>query len=860
MNNDKQKLFERIFKEHLKVETYSKSIDSLYSPRLLNKINYKPYYQRNYVWDDSKATYFIESILMGTEIPPLIFFDNNEQIEIIDGRQRFETILRFMQNKFTLKKRGLQALSLLKGENWDSLGKKEKEIIDSFTDAKLRIIEFKLVNEPPLDKSLEDQIKKEIFSRYNSGITPLKKAEIENAIYDDDELTGAFKTYLEENKEFTKKLYSTFFKPISGESENPPHEKLLTFIRKSLVLPQFPINFYTRGTGRTDILARLYEFFADSNVDNHREIIEKFVRSTEFIFNLKQYCETNELNSNRLAFDCFLWGIGVLQLEEVEINFNRDIVASISKHIHENISEYTEQDYGFTAEVMNRYSSTAKFLSQLFKTNFDIYIVADDEGRERMKEARVVQDTTTKLSELESLRLSKPEPSRTSIDDISRMLLKRRFLIRPSYQRKEVINITKASSIIESILLGIALPAIFIYKRKDGIQEVIDGQQRLLTILGFLGAEYINEKGKNSFSKNHKFALRKLRILKELNGSKFDDLDEKQKDKIFDFQLYLVEIDQIQNPYFEPVDLFIRLNDKPYPIRENSFEMWNSWADIEIIEEIKKLKEGLSSWFYQKQLKKSSDRDRMENEELLMSLAYIEYYNKKDKNFKVLDTYQKTDRINSRISTKAKISALMQLILEDESIKKEFLTAIKNVKSFIKKIKYILLDTDKSKEELSPYLSQELDLIFKANKESRYFRRTIQDFYFMWQILGDINFQMVKHHRLEMKAFIKEYFQYLKNIPEEHQENNIGFNNFQNRIEAFSKKYSKDERKLKLTEDQKLDMIKMQGNVSSLSTAPIFLGDDIEVDHIEAIAIGGKDENKNLGIAHDTENREKGAN
>ena len=63
---NKEQLFEKIFKQHLKIETYSQSIDSLYSPRLKNRIDYKPYYQRNYVWDNNKATYFIESILIGT--------------------------------------------------------------------------------------------------------------------------------------------------------------------------------------------------------------------------------------------------------------------------------------------------------------------------------------------------------------------------------------------------------------------------------------------------------------------------------------------------------------------------------------------------------------------------------------------------------------------------------------------------------------------------------------------------------------------------------------------------------------------------------------------------------------------------
>lgn len=187
--------FERIFTSHLKIETYSKSIDSLFSLRSLHKINYKPYYQRNYVWDDHKATYFIESILLGTEIPPLIFFNNGTDIEVIDGRQRFETIKRFKENHFSLTRNGLASLKQLAKSTYESLQRHPEtaSIIDLFLDAKIRIIEFEIVNEPKLDPTLEDKIKKEIFGRYNSGITPLKKPEIDNAIYDADLIFQFFK-------------------------------------------------------------------------------------------------------------------------------------------------------------------------------------------------------------------------------------------------------------------------------------------------------------------------------------------------------------------------------------------------------------------------------------------------------------------------------------------------------------------------------------------------------------------------------------------------------------------------------------------------------------------------------------------
>lgn len=858
---DRQSTFEKIFKEHLKIETYSKSIDSLYSPRLKNKIDYKPYYQRNYVWDYNKATYFIESILLGTEIPPLIFFDNNENIEIIDGRQRFETILRFMENKFSLKPKGLTHLKQLKNHTFDGLAKNDREIIDNFLDAKLRIIEFKLVNEPPLDKFLEDRIKKEIFSRYNSGITPLRKAEIDNAIYDEDPLSNEFKDFLQDDLQTRQNLYGTFFKPVGNKIDNPPVEDLMTFIRRHLVLPMIPISYYARGTGRTDLLTKMYDKISDDCVDNEIETVSKFISKCEFIKLVKSTANEMDYNTNRLSLECFLWALGILEQEDIEVNYDFDLAKDIALFIHNNFDDYTEIDYGFNKEVVTRYARTSEFIKDNFGIDTSLYISPDDIKKAELKELNRPSDTTTKLSELESLRLNKPEPARNSIDDILRVMQRRRFLVRPSYQRKEVINPSKASSMIESVLLGITLPAIFIFKRTDGVSEVIDGQQRILTLLGFIGADYVDERNNTQVSKNHKFSLRKLRILKELEGTKFAQLEEELQNKIFDFQLYVVEIDQNQNPNFDPIDLFIRLNDKPFPIRENSFEMWNSWVDVEVIQSIKTLAEQNKPWFYVKQLRKANDRDRMENEELITSLTFFEYAEATNDTRNALDIYQKTERLNARVNNKAYISSILLTITEAQGKQKDiFLEALKNVKSFIKKLKYVLLDKDCSKEELPEYLENELNEIFKAGKSPKYFRRTMQDIYMTWFLIHEINFEMIKHHRMSIKAEIKSLFSYFKNFPEEDQQNNKGYEKFMKAVSVFREKYKVADRKLFLSENEKLELIRKQNNESNISGAPIFLGDEIELDHEFPISKGGADVIENLKVVHKDENREKGSN
>ncbi|MBD0300354.1 MAG: DUF262 domain-containing protein, partial [Nitrososphaera sp.] len=349
----------------------------------------------------------------------------------------------------------------------------------------------------------------------------------------------------------------------------------------------------------------------------------------------------------------------------------------------------------FYNNIMGRYSFTAALFEKEFRLNLQIYVDKNSDLKSQLKTSGEIEDTVTKLSSLESLRIKKPDPSRHSIDDTVTTMERKRFLVRPSYQRAEVVNLSKASAIIESILLGINLPPLFIFKRLDGVLEVIDGQQRLLTILGFIGQQYLDEENQMTRPRNWRFSLRGLRILKNLQGKKFTDLEQALQDKILDFELLIVEIQELLNPEFNPVDLFIRLNDKPYPIRENSFEMWNSWVEREVIAKIKENVSKHLSWFYLKLARNRNDRDRMENEELYTSLVYLEFEKlKKREILSCLDIYRNTDWINARIRSIKRISNLLALISESAQEKQQFLDSLRNVESFIYKVRLVLLDKD----------------------------------------------------------------------------------------------------------------------------------------------------------------------
>lgn len=87
---------------------------------------------------------------------------------------------------------------------------------------------------------------------------------------------------------------------------------------------------------------------------------------------------------------------------------------------------------------------------------------------------------------------------------------KRKWInLRPEYQRRTVWKNSKRSLFIESLLLNVPIPPVFLYEWDLSRYEVMDGQQRLNSIVDFY------ENG---------FALTGLEKWKELNGFRFRDL------------------------------------------------------------------------------------------------------------------------------------------------------------------------------------------------------------------------------------------------------------------------------------------------------------------------------------------------
>ena len=271
MNYQKEANFIAVIKNGLKTESRTLSVKTLLSERNLKKIDYKPYYQRNYVWDSEKQSFFIESILLGTEIPPLILYKSGMKTEVIDGRQRFETLKRFKENDFYLDEKGLVALPALKKKTFNKL---EDDIKEVFLNANIRIFEFEVIGEIAPD--IEDKLKKEIFRRYNTGVTPLTMVEIDGAKYCDDDFSNEIESTLTEDTVFFEHVRKCLFPTNRTKETADLRKKMVDKLRKTYVLPKFPISKYATGVNRSNISEILYQSAIQQLTDDVDKEVKKY--------------------------------------------------------------------------------------------------------------------------------------------------------------------------------------------------------------------------------------------------------------------------------------------------------------------------------------------------------------------------------------------------------------------------------------------------------------------------------------------------------------------------------------------------------------------------------------------------------
>ena len=147
---------------------------------------------------------------------------------------------------------------------------------------------------------------------------------------------------------------------------------------------------------------------------------------------------------------------------------------------------------------------------------------------------------------------------------------KRNHIVIPDFQRAFVWKPSQASRLIESFLMGLPVPSVFVYVLNEAHQKqlVIDGQQRLLSVFGFIEGKLPNSDR----------VFRLTGVDERWEGKLYDDLDHSEKTTLQTSVLRVVNIVQEDSRHYSSslFQIFERLNTggtvlTPQEIRNSSY-------------------------------------------------------------------------------------------------------------------------------------------------------------------------------------------------------------------------------------------------------------------------------------------------
>ena len=171
----------------------------------------------------------------------------------------------------------------------------------------------------------------------------------------------------------------------------------------------------------------------------------------------------------------------------------------------------------------------------------------------------VTDDNELELEKVEDERKIIWQAKDFSIREFSSMLQDGDLELQPEYQRNFVATPKIASKLIESVLMEVPIPVIYLAEEKDSTYSVIDGQQRLTSFLSFING---------AFPDGEQFKLTGLKVFKELNRKTFAELEKEYQNKIRTTTLHTIVIKKESNEDVK-FEIFERLNTGSIKLNED---------------------------------------------------------------------------------------------------------------------------------------------------------------------------------------------------------------------------------------------------------------------------------------------------
>ncbi|MFI3251808.1 MAG: DUF262 domain-containing protein [bacterium] len=303
IDNEIEEVSTEIKKESfLKTSSYNSdlSVDMLINYADKKKFIFDPDFQRREVWDISRKSQFIESLILHLPIPSILLADDNKRNKfiVIDGKQRISTIIEFIsiENGKSFKLKGLKVLKELNGLNYLDL-KTKHDLTEYVSQLETYPLRATIV------KNYDEKLLYFIFARLNSGSVPLSTQELRHTLF-----PGSFSSFINENS-----LNSKGIRKILNIKEGSTSKRMKD---AELLCRFYAFKYYKDLYSTTigDILDLTYKNL-NREWKNMKEQIERdiinFENSIEFIYEhfgehaFKIYNPSKDefLVFNRLLFD-----------------------------------------------------------------------------------------------------------------------------------------------------------------------------------------------------------------------------------------------------------------------------------------------------------------------------------------------------------------------------------------------------------------------------------------------------------------------------------------------------------------------------------------------------------------------------
>ena len=377
----------------------------------------------------------------------------------------------------------------------------------------------------------------------------------------------------------------------------------------------------------------------------------------------------------------------------------------------------------------------------------------------------------------------------------------------PDYQRDYVYNDKQASRLVESVLMGIPIPTIYLCLEEDESYSVIDGQQRITSLVRYLKNE---------------FALSGLQELNELNGKCYTDRPKDIQKKLKSSSLSTISL--LKQSSDLKYEIFARLNQgavklNPQELRNCIYRgSFNSMLD-----DIAATNHHLKSLFHDENNRKSYQ------ERILRFFALRNYQDYQSSMLKTMNSYMEQHRNDGVDDIKA--------------AKEKFNNTIDIIKQVLGNDAFMAFDRNKN-TILEKFSGSVYDSII-------------------------IPFSFFDKHSLIVNADkIREAIMKVKMEDEAYREDTYAatgskvrvvrrIQTIYNLILGITGGTSADTDRRLFTEEERKQLYEASDKKCAICGNLILSLEDCEIDHIIPFAKGGKTELSNAQVVHRLCNREK---